>query len=117
MRSTTLARVLDNGVDGLKLHPLHVVKGTRLANEWRRGEYSPWTLEDYLTVAADLVERTPPEVVFHRLTATASPDILLAPDWCSSKWRVIDGIAAMLDRRGTCQGSVLHSNYHCEVAV
>jgi radical SAM protein (TIGR01212 family) len=33
--------VLDIGTDGLKLHPLHVVKGTQLANEWRRGEYSP----------------------------------------------------------------------------
>jgi len=33
---TTLDRVLELGVDGLKLHPLHVVKGTQLANEWRR---------------------------------------------------------------------------------
>jgi radical SAM protein (TIGR01212 family) len=35
---TTLDRVLELGVDGIKLHPLHVVKGTQLANEWRRGE-------------------------------------------------------------------------------
>lgn len=104
---TTLERVLEHGVDGLKLHPLHVVRGTRLANEWRRGDYRPWTLADYLETAADLIERTPPQVVYHRLTGTASPQVLLAPDWCRLKWRVIDGIAGTLLRRGTRQGTAL----------
>ncbi|MCB1786378.1 MAG: TIGR01212 family radical SAM protein [Gammaproteobacteria bacterium] len=104
---TTLARVLELGVDGLKLHPLHVVKGTLLANQWRRGGYRPWALDDYLETAADLVELTPPHIVYHRLTGTASPRILLAPEWCRHKWRVIDGIAETLARRGTCQGSAL----------
>lgn len=104
---TSLQRVVDLGVDGLKLHPLHVVKGTRLANEWRRGGYTPWTLDTYLETAADLVEHTPPGIVYHRLTGTASPQILLAPGWCRFKWRVIDGVAATLARRGTRQGSAL----------
>ena len=30
-----------------------------------------------------------------------------APDWCRCKWRVIDGIAATLQQRGSCQGSAL----------
>ncbi len=102
---TSLERVLECGVDGLKLHPLHVVKGTRLANCWRAGDYQPWPLARYLTLAADLVERTPWRVVFHRLTATASSQILLGPDWCRYKWRVIDGIVDQLVRRGTRQGS------------
>jgi radical SAM protein (TIGR01212 family) len=108
--SVTLARVLEHGVDGLKLHPLHVVKGTRLANDWRRGGYHPWSLTSYVDTAANLVEQTPAEIVFHRLTATASPQILLAPDWCRLKWRVIDGIAAELVRRGSFQGSALGEN-------
>lgn len=103
----SLERVVELGVDGLKLHPLHVVRGTRLANEWRRGEYTPWTMDDYVATAADLVERTPPEVVFHRLTGTASSRILLAPDWCARKWCVIDAIADTLVQRGTRQGSAL----------
>lgn len=104
---SSLRRVLDEGVDGLKLHPLHVVKGTRLANQWRRGDYRPWELADYVETAADLVEQTPPDVVFHRLTGTASAQILLAPEWCQRKWRVIDAIAATLARRGTWQGYAL----------
>ncbi len=37
----TLDTVLDIGVDGLKLHPLHVVRHTLLAHQWRRGGYQP----------------------------------------------------------------------------
>ena len=100
----SLQRVLALGVEGLKLHPLHVVKGTQLANEWRRGDYSPWTMEKYIATVADLVERTPPEVVYHRLTGTAEEAILLAPAWCNWKWRVLNGIEDELARRGSRQG-------------
>ena len=55
----TLRRVLELGTDGLKLHPLHVVKGTQLANAWRQGEYQPLTLEAYVNIAADLVGADP----------------------------------------------------------
>lgn len=101
----TLTRLLSQGVEGLKLHPLHVVKGTLLANEWRRGEYRAWTLDEYIQVAADLIELTPPEVVFHRLTGSASAALLLAPGWCQYKWRVLNGIEQELRRRGTCHGA------------
>ena len=92
----SLERVLELGVDGLKLHPLHVVKGTALANEWRRGEYQPLEQEDYISIASELIRRTPAAVVFHRVTATASRELLLAPDWCHKKWAVLNGIEARL---------------------
>ena len=93
---TTLERILELGVDGLKLHPLHVVKGTQLANEWRRGEYQPLLLDEYINIATDLIRHTPPEVIFHRVTGTASKQILLAPEWCSQKWLVLNRITNAL---------------------
>jgi radical SAM protein (TIGR01212 family) len=100
----TLDAVLDVGTDGLKLHPLHVVRHTRLALQWQRGEFQPPDLRDYVRIAADLIERTPQDVIYHRVTGTASPDILLAPSWCSSKWPALNGIEAELARRGSRQG-------------
>ena len=100
----TLERVLTEGVDGLKLHPLHVVKGTQLANSWRQGDYQPLTMAEYIHTVADMVELTPAEVIYHRLTGTAAASILLAPQWCSQKWRVLNGIAQELQHRGTRQG-------------
>jgi hypothetical protein len=84
-----------------------VVKGTALANDWRRGAYRALAFEDYVATAATLIEHTPPEVVFHRLTGTASAEILLAPAWCAQKWRVLNAIAAELVARGSCQGAAV----------
>jgi hypothetical protein len=101
----SLERVLTLGTDGLKLHPLHVVRHTLLAKDWRAGGYRPLSMEQYIAIACDLIERTPATISFHRVTGTASRDILLAPDWCAKKWAVLNGIEAELRRRGTTQGA------------
>lgn len=112
---TSLERVLELGVDGLKLHPLHVVKGTQLANEWRRGEYQPLSMDQYVSDVVELINRTPDDVIFHRLTGTASTDVLLAPRWCSKKWQVLNAITSALakqvkptDRKQDEMSAVLH---------
>jgi len=92
----TLNRVVTLGVEGLKIHPLHIVRGTLLAEEWRSGNYVPLDLSEYVNIVSDLVRRTPPEVVFHRLTGTAESSLLLAPNWCSKKWAVLNAITAEL---------------------
>jgi radical SAM protein (TIGR01212 family) len=96
---SSLQRVLELGVDGLKFHPLHVVKGTRLANEWRRGEYQPLTMEQYVADVVELINLTPDEIIFHRLTGTASADVLLAPAWCAKKWQVLNRITNVLAKQ------------------
>jgi hypothetical protein len=82
-----------------------VVKRTILAYQWRRGGYEPLNQVDYIRIAADLIERTPQHIIFHRVTATASKDILLAPEWCSQKWNILNGIEKELRQRGTRQSS------------
>jgi len=37
----------DWGIDSVKYHPLYVVKQTLLAHEYRRGEFTPITQEEY----------------------------------------------------------------------
>ncbi len=107
---SSLDTVLALGTDGIKLHPLHVVNNTVLAIEWRRGKYNPLEVDDYIRIAADLIERTPPHVVYHRVTGTASTDILLAPSWCSQKWNILNGIEHEMKRRGHRQGEFAKSH-------
>ena len=107
----TLASVLELGVCGLKLHPLHVVKHTILAKQWQQGEYQPLNMSTYVSIAADMIERTPPEVVYHRITGTASMDILLAPKWCNKKWAILNAITATLHQRGLVQGGSNYKDY------
>ena len=96
---STLKQVLDLGVDGLKFHPLHVVKGTQLANEWRRGEYQPMEMNEYVDVVVNLISQAPDDMVYHRLTGTANKQQLLAPDWCSKKWKVLNAIEDRLKQQ------------------
>lgn len=102
---TSLRRVIMDGVDGLKLHPLHVVKGTQLARDWHQGRYTALSQREYIAIAVDLIERTPPQIIFHRISASASPSLLLAPPWCAQKWPTLNAIEAELKRRGSRQGS------------
>jgi hypothetical protein len=100
----SLEKVLALGVDGLKFHPLHVVKGTQLANQWRRGDYKPMTMGAYVSDVAALIARTPADVIFHRLTGTAPANILLAPEWCAGKWQVLNRLAAVLAAQAQLPG-------------
>lgn len=95
----SLEKVLALGTEGLKIHPLHVVKGTQLAREWKRGEYQPMTQDEYVKLVAEIVRRTPKSVIFHRFTGTASEELLLAPAWCSKKWVVLNDICVELENR------------------
>lgn len=101
----TLDRVLELGVEGLKLHPLMIVKGSRLAAAWRRGEIAPPDAAHYAEVAAEMIRRTPAEVVYHRVSATANAPTLLAPAWCAARFEGIHEIARRLAALGP-QGSL-----------
>ncbi len=81
------------------------MKHTLLAHQWRQGEYLPLSREEYISIAANLIERTPENIIYHRVTATASRDVLLAPAWCAEKWNVLNGIEIELRQRDTRQGS------------
>jgi hypothetical protein len=98
--------VLDIGTDGLKLHPLHVVKHTQLARQWRQNEYTPLEREVYVSIVADLIELTPWSIPYHRVTGTAPSDLLLAPSWCSQKWPVVNAVEVELQRRNSKQGNL-----------
>lgn len=106
MMVNTHARVIEAGVEGLKLHPLMIVKGARMAAHHARGEVAPPGLGDYAEAAAELIRRTPPAVVFHRITATARHPTLIAPAWCATRWPAAQAIHALLARDGG-QGSLL----------
>jgi len=72
-------------VDGIKIHPLHIVKHTVMEKQYERGEIQTLTLEEYAKIVADLIEYLPEDMIVHRLTGEAPDDELVAPDWCSPR--------------------------------
>lgn len=91
---------------GIKLHMLNVVRGSRLAEEMPG--YIPFDdMNDYIRLVCDILEKVPPQVTIHRLTADAPRSTLIAPEWSFRKRTILNGIHAELRRRGTRQGSGL----------
>ncbi len=91
-------------IDSIKLHQLHVVRGTELAERYLRGEYRPLGLEEYVSAAADFLERLPARITIQRLYGSAPLDICVAPRWGLKNNRMWYKIVKELTRRGTWQG-------------
>ncbi|MDH3998162.1 MAG: TIGR01212 family radical SAM protein [Desulfuromonadales bacterium] len=94
----------DLRVDGIKLHLLHLLRGTPLGELYAEGKVEVLKMEEYVGIVADVIERLHPQTLIHRLTGDGPRDLLLAPDWSLKKWEVLNAIDAELARRDTQQG-------------
>lgn len=90
--------------DAVKIHNLHVVKGTALAQEYLNGGYQPLTLEEYVDWTIGFLELTPPHIIVHRLNAHAPRQLTLAPDWSINKLAIFNAVEKEMEKRDTWQG-------------
>ena len=104
MMMESVRRIAELHPEQIKLHLLHVIKGTALADEYLRGEYVPLEKEEYVSLVADAIELLPEDTVVARVTGDGMSDELLAPDWSRKKVSVINDIDKLLYERGSWQG-------------
>lgn len=90
--------------DFVKLHLLHVIKGTRLALEYERGEFETLLMETYIDIIIKQLEVFSPETVIARLTGDGKRSELEAPLWSLKKFEVLNAIDHEMERRNTFQG-------------
>ncbi len=88
----------------VKIHLLHVIRGTRMAELYGRGEYKPMEKAEYVRTVADALELLPPDTVIARVTGDGMADTLLAPEWSRRKVSVINDIDKLLYERNSWQG-------------
>jgi hypothetical protein len=100
-----LERVVETGVDGIKLHPLHIVKGSTMAKAWEAGRLNGIELDDYTVTAGEMIRHTPPEVIYHRISASARRPTLLAPLWCENRWTGMVELDKYLNEHGVRLGA------------
>ncbi|MEO2069307.1 MAG: TIGR01212 family radical SAM protein [Desulfurobacteriaceae bacterium] len=94
-------------IDGVKLHPLHVIKNTPLEKIYLSEKFELLSLEEYVKLVVDFIERLPKDTVIQRITGEAPQDLLIAPSWCShkEKMKVIELIRKEFEERDTFQGA------------
>jgi len=91
-------------IQGVKIHSLLALRGTPIGMAFAKGEITLISLQDYVCIVCDILERLPPSVVVQRLTADGYGDIFLGPPWAVNKMEVLNAIHEEFRRRDTYQG-------------
>ena len=96
-------------VDGVKIHLLHVLRGSALEMMFRKGGIRLLARDDYVPLVCDFLELLPPGVVIQRLTGEAPRGELVAPLWALDKAGILRAINAELEMRDSRQGILFRS--------
>ena len=111
MMLETARTVSQLDVQGIKIHLLHVLKKTAMAQQYEDGLFELMEKDDYVNIVCDQLEILPPEMIIHRLTGDGPPDLLIGPEWSLKKWEVLNAFDHELKRRDSFQGK------HAEIRV
>lgn len=91
-------------IDGIKLHHFHVIKNTPAEKIYEREIFNLLSMQEYISITCDILERLNPKISVHRLSADRDITSLIAPVWGLHKGSVQKGIEDELIKRGTWQG-------------
>jgi radical SAM protein (TIGR01212 family) len=90
MAVETTRQAVAAGTDGVKFHLLHVLRGTDLEQEYRKGKFEVLSMEEYGSILKRCVAELPEHIVLHRITGDGAKRDLIAPLWSADKKRVLN---------------------------
>ena len=96
------------GAFGVKLHLLHILRGTRLCELYEKEpeKFQVLTKEEYVTRIALALGNLDPGIVIHRLTGDGPSESLVAPLWSVDKKTVINEIRSYMSAQKFEQGGL-----------
>ena len=81
-----------SGAAGIKIHLLHVLRGTELARQYAAGLVPVLSMQDYIETVRECLQVLPPQMVIHRLTGDGDKRTLIAPMWSADKKTVLNAL-------------------------
>ncbi len=100
----TVDLAVKSGTNGIKLQLLHILKDTDLYEDYKKGKFNPLSIEEYMDILFECIERIPENIVIHRLTGDAPKLYLEEPKWSADKKTVMNTINRELGLRDIIQG-------------
>lgn len=89
---------------GIKIHLLHILKNTVIANQYENGEFNTLTLDEYINITVSQLELLPEDIYIGRITGDGLKSELIAPLWSLNKFSVMNGIDKFMANNDTYQG-------------
>lgn len=100
----TVDYVAHSGAQGVKFHLLHLMKDTKMVDQYENGQLQLLSQEDYIDLVCKAIAMIPSEMVVHRLTGDAPRASLIGPMWSLKKWEVLNTIDKTLVDNDMWQG-------------
>lgn len=92
------------GIDGIKIHMLHVIKNTELADIYEKEKFHILSKEEYIDIVISQLEYLNEDIVINRITGDPVKEDLIEPTWLLKKFCVLNDIDKEMKRRDTYQG-------------
>ena len=104
MMLETARRLSHLHLHSIKIHLLHVLKGTVMEQQLAQGQFRLLTREEYVGIVCDQLELLPPQMVIQRVTGDGERESLVGPEWSLKKLCVMNESDKELVRRNSFQG-------------
>jgi radical SAM protein (TIGR01212 family) len=92
-------------IHNVKLHHMHVLKNTPLADDFAAGLFTPMEQQQYFHHCTLFLQHLRKDIAVHRLAAFSSRwDELIAPKWTTFKMEMYQGMLSFMRERGAYQG-------------
>ena len=92
------------GIDGIKIHMLHILKNTPLEIQYEKEKFHILTKEEYIDIVINQLELLNENIVIHRITGDPDINDLIEPNWLIKKFCVLNDIDKEMVKRNTYQG-------------
>ena len=99
------AKLLNSiNIDGIKIHMLHVLKGTPLAEYYEKNKFPILSKEEYIDIVINQLEYLKDSIVIERITGDPIKEDLIEPTWLIKKFVLLNDIDKEMKKRNTYQG-------------
>ncbi|DAB34994.1 MAG TPA: TIGR01212 family radical SAM protein [Sulfurospirillum sp. UBA12182] len=100
----TVKELVKAGVDGIKIHNLHVIENTLLAKEFLQKPFKTFNEYEYLEELIHLLRLIPSHIPLLRTTTDTPHKQLIAPKWHMSKGEFLRMLDEQMQNRDAFQG-------------
>ncbi len=90
----------------LKLHQLQLIKGTRMADEYKENpeSFHMFSADEYIDLVIDFVERLSPDIILERFVSQSPSSMLALPGWGLKNYEFVDRVRKRMEERNASQG-------------
>ena len=94
----------------LKIHQLQIIKGTKLADIYSRKPFHIYSVEEYIRLISEYIQRLRADIVLERFVSQSPADMLIAPRWGLKNHEFTNILVHYLKKTGAVQGTKAGTN-------